>query len=170
MPTDTIRPTLTTLQAALHRLAQTMPPTDWTDTEAGMTARAEAAALARLRAAEAAIQFAAALLRNDDPPIRGELQHIVGKLGDQIRAWRKTGRGWFEERTIARQPRQLPRTEASQADDAEITPKTYGPYYYFRWRDPDRRIQTQYLGKSRPAEMDTALAFPSIIINDAPEL
>lgn len=164
MQTDEIRSTLATLQVALNHLSLTENPSDWTDTNEGITARSEAATLARLRTAEAALRLAGALLSGDDPPVAGALQHVEDVLNRQIRNWRKTGRGWFEERTESRMRK--PRGKgAKQSEDTQPTLKTYGPYYYFRWRDSSGRMQSEYYGKQRPAEMDRASAFPTMIVD-----
>lgn len=156
MHQDAARAALMMLNNELDRLARTLDTSAWPSASGDLDARAEAAALARLRAAEAAVALAAALLEQDDAPAAGELRIQVNRLAHKVRDWRKVGRGWFEERTITRTARR-----GSTAGDTV----TYGPYYYFRWRDSSGRRQSQYLGKERPAEMDRPPARGALIID-----
>jgi hypothetical protein len=68
------------------------------------------------------------------------------QLADQVKAWTRSGRGWYEERCVTRTKIRLERNEDGSLTPVEV-PVTYGPYHYFRWRDADGKRHTRYLGR-----------------------
>ncbi|HEY0735770.1 MAG TPA: hypothetical protein VGD69_12740 [Herpetosiphonaceae bacterium] len=112
---------ITSLQQDLARLAQMEylveePPGD-------------AAQLARLQAAPAALKLAAVLLDDADPIAAAPIWEQFNAVSLDLATWQRNGRGWFEERLVRRGQ------------------KVHGPYRYFRWRDEAGKTHTRYLGR-----------------------
>jgi hypothetical protein len=111
------------LQKELRRLAEIAPlaPSDET------TPPQQAAQLARLHAAQAALRLAAALLRADDPAAAQALDDELRQLDQQVKAWKRKGQGWFETRMVVKK-----RIHIDKGGDG--TPAIWiekVPYYYF---------------------------------------
>jgi len=56
--------------------------------------------LARLHAARAALDLAVALLEGEDVRATDPVRAALAALGDEVKTWRRSGRGWFEDRRI----------------------------------------------------------------------
>ncbi len=139
------------LQEELRRLAELAPPA--LSDEA--TPPQQAAQLARLHAAEAALRLAAALLRADDPAAAQALDDELRQLDQQIKVWKRKGQGWFETRTIVRSKVK----HGAEMTGEQIGPPVtvaYGPYRLFRWRDAEGKTRTHYLGKLQPTNEEVA--------------
>jgi len=136
-----------TLQKELRRLAEIAPPAPSDET----TPPQQAAQLARLHAAQAALRLAAALLRADDPAAAQALDDELRQLDQQLKAWKRKGQGWFETRMVVKK-----RIHIDKGDDGTpaiwIEKVPYEPYRYFRWRDADGKTRTHYLGSQQPEE------------------
>jgi hypothetical protein len=115
------------LQQELARLAQVQQPgPDELPT-------GDAVQLARLHAAQAALKLAAILLDDTNTATAQPIWQQFNARAVELATWRRSGRGWFEERTVRRGQ------------------KRHGPYRYFRWRDAEGRTQTRYLGRVEQA-------------------
>jgi hypothetical protein len=127
-------------------------------TEATFGPPREAARLARLQAAQAALALASALLMVDSPDAAQEAARQAEASAERIAAWKRSGRGWFESRYINKgfEPVKI-RNHLTGEDEWWWMPISFGPYRYFRWRTPDPetgqlKMQTWYLGKQEPAD------------------
>ena len=115
------------------------------------------ARLARLQAAAAAIRLAAGLLEIDDRAAAAPLMATLADLTGQVKEWRRSGQGWFEDRLIKR-----PRLRWGKNDEGKIylvgvDYVWYGPYRYFRWRQ-EGKLKTHYLGRVDQLEAAEAQA------------
>jgi hypothetical protein len=135
------------LQEELRRLAELAPPSPSDDA----TPPQQAAQLARLHAAQAALRLAAALLRADDPAAAQALDDELRQLDQQVKAWKRKGQGWFETRTIVRTKIKRGADMSGEQTRTSVT-VTYGPYRLFRWRDAEGKTRTHYLGKLQPTD------------------
>jgi hypothetical protein len=75
------------------------------------------------------------------------VQQAQAQLADQVKAWKRSGRGWYEERCVTRT-----KIRRERNDDGTLTPVavpvSYGPYRSFRWRDAAGTRHTRYLGRA----------------------
>ncbi len=129
-------------------------------TEATFGPPREAARLARLQAAQAALALASALLLVDSPAAAQEAARQAEASAEKIAAWKRSGRGWFESRYINKgfEPVKI-RNHLTGEDEWWWMPISFGPYRYFRWRTPDPetgrlKTRTWYLGKQEPPDRD----------------
>jgi hypothetical protein len=110
----------------------------------------DALQLARLHAAQAALKLTAILLDDTDTAIAQPIWQQFNAVAVDPATWRRSGRGWFEERTVRRGQ------------------KRHGPYRYFRWRDAEGRTQTRYLGRVDQAmPLHPAAPVPAALPADA---
>lgn len=100
----------------------------------------DALQLARLHAAQAALKLATVLLNDTDTATAQPIWQQFNARAVELATWRRSGRGWFEERTVRRGQ------------------KRHGPYRYFRWRDAEGRTQTRYLGRVEQAALPVPAA------------
>lgn len=135
------------LQVELARLAE-LAPAALPDKAA--LARAlppeQASHLARLQAAHAALALAADLLAAAAPAAAAALQRPLAAVDRQVKQWRGTGRGWFEDRMVSRPYIQLAQTPDGRLEIVGVEWVAFGPYRYFRWREAGR-MRTYYLGR-----------------------
>lgn len=154
------------LEAELARLAELADERRTTllaeaqqpQTEATFVPPREAARQARLQAAQAALSLAAALLAVDAPEEARAAAAQADTCEQAIAAWKRSGRGWFESRIIVKfyEPAQVKNDQAG-AYEWRWLPVSFGPYRYFRWREPDAetgelKLHTWYLGKQEAAD------------------
>lgn len=122
-------------------------------TEATFGPPRDAARLARLQAAQAALALASALLLVDSPAAAQEAARQAEASAETIATWKRSGRGWFESRYITKgfEPMRI-HNHLTGEDEWWWVPISFGPYRYFRWRVPDEKTgvlktRTWYLGK-----------------------
>src|SRR5579871_1500532 len=149
--------------ARLAELAEARPPSLLAEaalpqTEATFGPPREAARLAGLQAAQAALRLAAALLQVEAPEQAQAAARAVEACAQAIATWKRSGRGWFESRHIVKgyYAAQLPNEQTGGKEWWWIA-ISYGPYRYFRWRAPDPntgepKLHTRYLGKQEAAD------------------
>lgn len=104
------------------------------------------ARLARLQAARAAVQLAAQLLEVDDQEAAAPLVDLGNTLAGQVKEWRRSGRGWFEDRMIRKFRLIFGQDEKGELYLEDIREVYYGPYRYYRWRQAGK-LKTHYMGR-----------------------
>jgi hypothetical protein len=145
-------------EVACERHAAEVEEVQQPQTEATFGPPREAARLARLQAAQAALTLASALLMVDSPEAAQEAARQAETSAETIATWKRSGRGWFESRSITKgfEPVKI-RNHLTGEDEWWWMPISFGPYRYFRWRAPDPetgqlKLHTWYLGKQEQAD------------------
>lgn len=106
--------------------------------------------LARIVAARGALGLAAELLHAHPHEVTGPIMDSIKALAEQVAEWREDGAGWFEERWITREKLFFGKNEETGEVEAYTQPRTYGPYYYYRWRDKSGKMRMVYYGRTDP--------------------